>query len=74
MKELIGVLCLETGKTALYSAKTGMEAMEKALYTANISRKDNGAKIQAVGKDGRTLTFTHAGKTYSTLADGSYKG
>lgn len=71
---MIGVLCLETGDTALYFAKTGMEAMQKALYTANVSKLDKTAKIEAVGKDGRTLTFTHAGKTYSTLADGSYKG
>ena len=70
---MIGVLCLDTGKTALYSAETAMEAMQKALYTANISRLDNNAKIKVIG-NGRTITFVHAGKTYSTLANGSYKG
>jgi hypothetical protein len=71
---MIGVLCLETGKTALYFANTGMEAIQKALYTANVSKLDRTAKIEATGKDGRTLTFTHDGKTYSTLANGTYQG
>lgn len=54
-----------------FFAKTGIEAMQKALYTLNVSRLDSNAKIKMFG-NGRTLAITHNGKTYSTLADGSF--
>lgn len=68
---MIKVLCLDTGKELAFFAKTGIEAMQKALYTLNVTRLDNSAKIELFG-GGRTLAFTHNGKTYSTLANGSY--
>ena len=71
---MIAVWCTDTKENMRFSAETGYEAMEKALYTLNLKHKDPAAKIIAIGKNGRVLTMTHYGKTYCTLADGSYKG
>jgi hypothetical protein len=71
---MIAVWGMDTNENMYFSAKTGYEAMEKALYTLNLEHKDPNAKIIAIGKNGRVLTMTHCGNTYSTLADGSYKG
>ena len=71
MNKAIKVLCLDTGLEMVFSARTGLEAMQKALYTLDLRRLDKNAKIELAG-GGRTLTMTHNGETYSTLSDWSF--
>ena len=68
---IIGVFCLDTGKDMIFSAVDAMDAMEKAIYTLNLRKLDQNAKIIARS---RCLIFDHDGKTYSTLKNGSYQG
>lgn len=59
------VLCLDTGTEMYFSAKTGYEAMQKLIYTLNLSHKDINAKIEICNN--RTLSVLHNGKTYGCL-------
>ena len=68
---IIAVFCLDTGKDMMFSASSAMDAMEKALYTLNMTRNDPTSNIIETGK---CLTFDHCGKTYSTLKSGLYQG
>ena len=63
---MIDVLCLDDSKTLSFFAKTPYEAMEKLIYTLNLSRLDKNAKIELLG-GGRTLSVVHHGKTYGCV-------
>ena len=64
----IKILELGTNKEMIFTAKNAMDAMKKALYYLNLSHFDQNAKIYYCGKNNRTLTLEHNGKTFSTLA------
>ncbi len=68
----IKILELGTDKEMIFAAKNAMDAMEKALYYLNLSNFDKDAKICYCGKNNRTLTLEHSGKTFSTLADSTF--
>lgn len=60
---MVKVLCLDDGKKYYFDAFSGFEAINKMLYTLNLSYKDSNAKIELC--NGRTWSLTHNGKTYS---------
>ena len=68
---MIAVFCLDDQTDMLFFAKTARDAMEKALYTLNMTHNDPTSNIIETGK---CLTFDHCGKTYSTLKSGLYQG
>ena len=63
---------LGTNNEMVFVTNNAMDAMEKALYYLNLSHFDKNAKIYYCGKNNRTLTLEHSGKTYSTLADSTF--
>ena len=68
---MIAVFCLDDNTNMVFSTKSAREAMEKAIYTLNLSKLDPTSKIIETRA---CLSFDHCGKTYSTLRDGSYAG
>lgn len=62
---MIRVLCLDDQKEYFVDAFNGREAMNKMLYTLDLSHKDSNAKIELC--NGRTWSLTHNGKTYACL-------
>lgn len=62
MKE---VKCLDNGKTYMFDASSGLEAIHKMLYTLNLSCKDDKATIDLCNN--RTWELKHNGKTYACL-------
>lgn len=56
------VLCLDDGKEYYFNAITGYDAIQKMLYTLNVSHKDESAEIELC--NGRTWSLIHNGKTY----------
>jgi hypothetical protein len=61
---MIRVYCLDTNEGLWFDARTPYEAMEKLLYTLNLTRFDPDACILELG-GGRTLTVVHSGRTWS---------
>lgn len=62
---LIKILCLDNGMEYYFVASSEYEAMQKMLYTLNVSNKDNNAKIELC--NGRTWSLQHNGKTYACV-------
>lgn len=58
------VTCLEDGKRYLYVNCTPYEAMQRMLYTLNLSREDPNARINKT-VSGMHLYIEHNGKTYA---------
>ena len=58
------VINLDTGIEYIFTAKTAYEAMQKMIYTLNISGKCD-AEINKT-ESGKTLYIEHKGNTYST--------
>ena len=61
---MIKVHCLDTNERLWFSAQTPREAMEKLIYTLNLTGFDPAAHIHELG-GGRTLTVVHSGRTWS---------
>ena len=59
------VVCLDDGTIMTFDASSGYEAMQKLIYTLNLSHKDDNVKIELY--NGRTCVVVHSGKTYSCL-------
>ena len=59
---MIKVYCLDTNEILEFFAQTPREAMEKLLYTLDLTSFDPEAHIQELG-GGRTLTVVHSGRT-----------
>ena len=59
------VINLDTGAEYIFTAKTAYEAMQKMIYTLNISGKWD-AVINKT-ESGKTLYIEHNGNTYSTV-------
>ena len=59
------VLCLENGNEYYFDANNGYDAIQKMMYTLNISHEDKDANIELCNN--RTWNLTHNGKTYATL-------
>lgn len=59
------VKCLDNGKTYMFDASSGLEAIHKMLYTLNLSCKDDKATIDLCNN--RTWELVHNGKTYACL-------
>ena len=60
---MIKVFCLDDGSEYLFSATSGYDAIQKMLYTLNLSHKDRNAEIELC--NGRTWSLKHNGKTYA---------
>jgi hypothetical protein len=60
---MIKVFCLDDGSEYLFSAASGYEAMQKMLYTLNLSHKDGNAEGELC--NGRSWSLKHNGKTYA---------
>mgnify|MGYP003571268855 CR=1 FL=1 len=61
---LYGVKCLEDDYTLAFQANSPMEAMEKCLYSLNMKRQDDNAKIMTT-KTGKHLYMEHCGRTFA---------
>ena len=59
------VFCLDDGMEYFFVAISGYDAIQKMLYTLNISHKDNNAEIKLY--NGRTWSLKHKGKTYACV-------
>lgn len=59
------VLCLDDGKTYIFCAMSGYDAMVKMKYCLDLKHRDDNAKIELVNN--RTWSMNHSGKTYSAL-------
>lgn len=59
------VLCLDNGTEYLFDAASGYDAIQKMLYTLNLSCRDDKASIELC--NGRTWSLTHDGKTYACI-------
>ena len=59
------VINLDTGTECIFTAKTAYEAMQKMIYTLNISGKCD-AVINKT-ENGKTLYIEHNGNAYSTV-------
>jgi hypothetical protein len=66
MKRAIKVYCLDDNTTMIYISETPYMAMQAAIYYENLKHFDKEAHIELLG-GGRTLAFTHHGKTYSCV-------
>lgn len=62
--QIIRVFCLDTGAWFSFSATSPREALEKMLYTLNLSRRDDAARIT---ENKRTLSLEHCGLVYSVI-------
>lgn len=62
---MIKVFCLDDQSELHFFAKTPYEAMEKLIYTLNLSHLDKNARIELC--NGRTLSVQHNGKTYGCI-------
>lgn len=59
------VLCLDNGMEYRFTADSGHEAIQKMLYTLNLSHQDDDATIELCND--RTWCLTHNGKAYACL-------
>ena len=57
------VLCLDNGVEYFFTAISGYDAIQKMLYTLNLSHEDKNAKIELCNN--RTWSLTHNNKTYA---------
>lgn len=63
---MIMVFCLDTNEEFYFVADNGEDAINKMLYTLNVSHTDKNAKIQLINN--RTWSLVHNGKTYGCRA------
>ena len=56
---------LDTGDKYIFTAKTAIEALQKMIYTLNISGKCDA--IINKTESGKTLYFEHKGNTYAAV-------
>lgn len=61
---MIKVTCLDDGIEYWFTAKTPLEAMQKMLYTLNLSAFDRNATINKT-ESGMHLYIDHNDKTYA---------
>lgn len=61
---IIRVFCLDSGTWFSFTAASPRDALEKMLYTLNLSCRDASARIIA---NARTLSLMHCGLTYSVV-------
>ena len=59
------VFCLDDGMEYFFVAISGYDAIQKMLYTLNITHKDTNAEIKLC--NGRTWSLKHNGKTYACV-------
>ena len=62
--QIIRVFCLDSGTWFSFSATSPHEALEKMLYTLNLSRRDDAAHIT---DNARTFSLIHCSLTYSVI-------
>ena len=62
--QIIRVFCLDSGTWFSFSATSPHEALEKMLYTLNLSRRDDAARLT---ENKRTLSLEHCGLVYSVI-------
>lgn len=63
-KKRFEVVCLDDQQRFTFQAVTAEEALQKMLYTLNLSHMDRAATIQQTGS-GKHLFMDHGGKTYA---------
>lgn len=61
---MLWVKCLDDGKRCGFVTRTAYEALQKMIYTLNLSCKDDNAVINKT-ESGLHLWFEHSGKTYA---------
>ena len=64
MNGFITVFGLDTHEALTFQARTPLEAMSKLLYTLNLKRMDDTAKIEKTESNLHLYTV-HCGNTYS---------
>ena len=62
------VVCLDTGEGLWFQAGTAYEAMQKLLYTLNLKKKDDSAKIN-ITKSCLHLFTIHCGQYWTVRND-----
>lgn len=59
------VFCLDDGMGYFFVTISGYDAIQKMLYTLNITHKDDNAVLELC--NGRTWSLRHNGKTYACV-------
>lgn len=62
------VVCLDTGETLWFQARTAYEAMRKLLYTLNLKHQDDNASVNMTGSC-QHLFMIHNGKYWTVRND-----
>lgn len=63
-KKRFEVVCIDDQRRFIFQTETAEEAMQKMLYTLNLSHMDRAATIKQTGS-GKHLCMDHGGKTYA---------